>query len=202
MSRTVSDRGRSPAEIDADVARLQEGIRRAATAVEAADPEGGGLHRAEYHEAVAAVSRATRELVDYEAQIPEIERRYRIHVAARTARWAYLGLIVVGVALSALSTAGVRTLWWIALAAPLLFSGIAAVPGSAARAAGPGFRARLGAGMFALAAGVAVLTSTHVLTGWASPVSLLAALVGLWAFGVFGQREPEQTANTATRGER
>jgi hypothetical protein len=197
MSRTASDRGRSPAEIDADVERLQEGIRRAATAVEAADPEtadpeAGGLDRAEHHEAVAAVSRATRELVDYEAQIPESERRYRIHVAARTARRACLGLIVVSALMCTLSAVGVVSLWWIALAAPLLFGGIAAVPGTAARAARSGFRPRLGAGLFAFAAVVAVLTSAHVLTAWTSPLSALAVAVGLWAFRVFAQPEQER----------
>jgi hypothetical protein len=194
MSRTLSDRGRSPAEIDADVGRLQEGIRRAATAVEAVDRTGGGLHREDYHEAVTAVTRATRDLVDYEAAIPENERRYRIHIAARTARRAAVGLIAVAAALCAACATGALTLWWIALAVPLLFGGIAAVPGTAARAAVPGFRPRLGAGMFALAAGVAVLAGAHVLTGWASPLALPAAVVGLWAFGVLSRPMPAESA--------
>ncbi|WP_194908280.1 hypothetical protein [Catenulispora rubra] len=194
MSRTLPDRGRSPAEIDADVQHLQEGIRRAATAVEAADPDGPGPNREDYHEAVAAVTRATRDLVDYEAHIPELERRHRIHLAVRTARRAYAGVIAVGAGLCAVGAAGVVTLWWIALAVPLLFGGIAAVPGTAARAAGPGFRPRVGAGMFALAAGVAVLTCAHVLTGWASPVAPLAVVVGLWAFRVFAGPAPVATA--------
>ena len=130
------------------------------------------------------MTRATRDLVDYEAGIPENERRYRIHIAARTARRAAVGLIAVAAALCAASATGALTLWWIAVAVPLLFGGIAAVPGTAARAAVPGFRPRLGTGMFALAAGVAVLAGAHVLTGWASPLALPAAVVGLWAFGV------------------
>lgn len=190
MSRDLTDRGRSPAEIDADVERLQEGIRRAAIAVEAAEPEGGSLHREHYYEAVAAVTRATRDLVDYESRIPEIERRYRIHLAIRTARWSDIGLLAVAALLCVLSATGLVTLWWIVLAVPLLFGGIAAVPGTAVRAASPGFRPRLGAGMFALAAAVAVLTCAHVLTGWVSPLSPLAVAVGLWAFRVLARPMP------------
>lgn len=201
MTRPMTDRGRSPAEIDEEISRLQEGIRRAAAAVDTASPEGTREERAEYHAAVAEVSRATRALVDFEAGIPDLAWRHRIRVAVRTARRACGGLLAVSAGVCAAGAAGLVSLWWLGLAVPLLVGALTALPVLPARAAEPGFRPRTGAVAFGAAAVALLLGCTHLVPAWPSLVSLAAAAVGLVAFRVLRRgRLRGYGAATAERG--
>jgi hypothetical protein len=188
--------GRSPAQIDADVARLQEGIRRAKAAVgDAADRLG-----AEHQGALAELARATRALVDYEARIPLFERDRRRYVGARTARWAAASLVAVTAFLCLALVLRWCSAWWIILIVPLLFAGLWALAGAGHRAARGGFRPRLGAGLFAAAAVITALCCADVMTGWSSPLALLAALGGLHSFRLLAPGELPPSAGGTLRG--
>jgi hypothetical protein len=189
MPQTTTDRGRSPAEIDAEISRLQEGIRRAASAVDAAAPDGTGEERAGYHAAVAEVSRATRALVDFEARIPDLAARHRIRLAVRIARRACGGLLAVSAGVCAAAAAGAVSLWWLGLAAPLLVGALTTLPLLPVRATDARFRPRTGAVSFGVAAVALVLGCTQVVSAWLSSLSLVAAGVGLAAFRVLRRRE-------------
>lgn len=180
----MRESGRSPAQIDADVAGLQEQIRRARAA--AADPAGGGRDTgdtAQFHSAVAQVAIATRLLVDYEGRIPAYQEQYRRFVDARTIRWSGTLLALASAGLCLAVVPGKAPVWWLGLLAPLVLAGLWAVPGADRRAAGLGPRPRVGAGLFGLAVVLAALCVLGVVTAWAAPAALCAAGVGLRAFG-------------------
>ena len=178
--------GRSPAQIDADVARFQEGIRQARAAARAAGPAREGQaprNPAEYHEAVAEVARATRGLVDYEEQIPAYQRQYREEAAVRVYRRSGGLLAAVSAVLCLAVLPGLIDGWWLVLLGPLLLAGLAELPGARRRAADLRTRPRVGAGLFALAALIAVLCSFGAISPWAAALAPIAAVAGLRAFG-------------------
>lgn len=178
--------GRSPAQIDADVARFQEGIRRARAAARAAGPARDGQpprNPAEYHEAVAEVARVTRGLVDYEAQIQTYQSQYRETSAVQLCRRSGGLLAAVSAVLCLAVLPGLIDAWWLIMLAPLLLAGLGELPRARKRAADLRTRPRVGAGLFALASLVAVLCSLGAISAWAAPLAPLAAIIGLRAFG-------------------
>jgi|SRR5581483_3186223 len=180
----MAHNGRSPAQIDADVARLQEGIRRARASAAAAADVGASGDGGEQQDAVAEVARVTRELVDYEERIPEYEREYRRYVGARVTRWAG-GLLAALCAAFALAVVpGIVRAPWLALCGPLFLVGLCVIPGARGRAADVRFRPRVGALLFAIAAVAVGLCCSGAVPPWVCPVALVAAWLGLRAFGV------------------
>lgn len=185
--------GRSPAQIDAEIARLQEGMRRARAAAEAVDPKKDDeplRDEAVYHDAVAEVARATRTLVDYEVRIPAYQEEYRQYQGARLCRRSGGVLAAVSAGLCFAALPGKISLWWLALLGPLLLAGLWALPGARRRAANLEFHPRIGAGMFALSALVSMICSIRLVTAWAAPIAAIAAWVGLRAFGALSPDPP------------
>ena len=180
----MAQNGRSPAQIDSDVARLQEGIRRARASAGAAGGVGPSREGAVYQDAITDVAHATRELVEYEERIPDYEREYRQYVGARLTRWAGGVLAGLCVALALAVLPGAVRAPWLFLCGPLFLAGVIVLPGARSRAADPRFRPRLGAWLFAIAAIVAGLCCGGAVPPWASPIALVAAWLGLRSFGV------------------
>ncbi|HEV2638118.1 MAG TPA: hypothetical protein VGX23_23415 [Actinocrinis sp.] len=193
--------GRSPAQIDADIARLQEGMRRARTVAEAADLRGDDVPLRDeeaYHDAVADVARATRALVDYESRIPQLQEEYRQFLGARLCRRAGGLLAAVSAGLCFAVLPGGIGVWWLALLGPLLLTGLWALPGARRRAADTEFHPRIGAAAFAVAAIVAGICSTGAVTPWVTPVAPLAAWIGLRAFAAPAPTMPPPQELAAT----
>jgi hypothetical protein len=182
--------GRSPAQVDADVAGLQEGIRRARATFEAARPAATRMgtprpqDEAAYREAVAQVTYATRALVDYEARIPQLLDEHRQHVGARILRWSGGLLAAESAALGIAAAVGAIAGWWLIPAATLVVVGLIPVPSARRRASDSGFRPRIGAFLFGVAGLALAVGSLGGVTPWAVLAAPLAAWVGLRAFAV------------------
>jgi hypothetical protein len=201
----MRESGRSPAQIDADVAALQEQIRRArAAAAGSAGDSRDTDDAAQFHSAVVQVALATRLLVDYEGRIPAYQEQYRRFVDARTIRWSGALLALVAAELCLAVVPGRAPVWWLGLLAALVLAGLWAVPGADRRAAGLGPRPRVGAFLFGLAAVLAALCVLGLVTAWAAPAALCAAGVGLRAFGAASAWDrdsaPARTAGAADMG--
>jgi hypothetical protein len=179
---------------------LQEGIRRARASAGAAGGVGPSKEGAAYQDAIADVARATRELVDYEDQIPDYEREYRQHVGARLTRWAGGVLAGLCAALALAILPGAVQAPWLFLSGPLFLAGVMVLPGARSRAADVRSRPRLGAWLFAIAAVVAVLCCGGAVPAWTSPVALVAAWLGLRAFGVVTPATPAARAGYGRTG--
>ncbi|HWG28500.1 hypothetical protein [Actinospica sp.] len=179
----------TPAGIEAEVRRLQAGIRQAgerAAVLAAPGPGSGDGDPAGYREAVGAVAVATRALVEYEAAIPRLQEGYHRHVSTLIARWSGGLLGLLGVAGGVAAALGVLPFWWLFPAIALAAAGLATLPGAARRAADPLIRPRLGACCYAVAGIVAVVCVCKALP----PAAVLAAFggcwVGLYAFRLLG----------------
>ncbi|HEU5334036.1 MAG TPA: hypothetical protein VFU73_14755 [Actinocrinis sp.] len=194
--------GRSPARINADVAVLQNHVDRARVAATAATddaPSGEDTYR----EAVAQVARATRELIDYEAQIPELLRLHRQDVDARITRWSG-GLLAATCAVAGLVTFVQKySGWWLVLLGSLLAAGLAVIPGAAQRVAERRVHPWAGAAMFAVAALVGVCCAAGVAKPWLALAALAATWLGMIQFAVIGVRgtppEAERSTERSTR---
>lgn len=182
--------GNSPAQIDARVAELQVGIRRARAAAAAVRPAGpggpGDQGDAAYQDAVAAVARATRALVDYEAAIPRLEERHRRAADARLARRAAVGLVLVDIVIAVAAGLGSLPLWSLVPSAVLLVAGLAVLPGARIRAAEPGFRPMVGTIAFAVAAVGNIVCVLGVVPPYVELAALFFGWGGLRSFAVLG----------------
>lgn len=179
MAMTVS--WRTPAQIDAEVARLQAEIRQARErAVDA------GPGSAAYREAVGRVTAATRTLAEFEDVIPALQEGYRRRVGTRIMRWAGWLLTLEGVGGAVAAGAGVMPFWWLFPAVALAAAGLFALPGAGRRATDPALRPRLGALSFGFAGAFAVVCVTKLIPPAAVLVAFAAAWLGLRAFRVFG----------------
>lgn len=180
---------RTPAQIEAEVARLQTAITRAreravefaVTEIAEAGPRGDA-----YREAVARVTAATRSLVDFEADIPVLEEGYRRHVGARTMRWAGGLLAIEGLAGAAFAGLNALAFWWLFPAIALAAAGLVVLPGAERRAADLRLRPRLGALCFAFAGAFSVVCVTKLIPAPAVLPAFAGAWLGLRAFRVLG----------------
>jgi hypothetical protein len=178
--------GRSPVQIQDDLAQHQELIRRARESAEGLD-----VDSAQYRGAVDRLAQACRRLVDYEARIPRHQEAYRLWLRVLLARRAALALMVFCAVLA-------LTAWprWIGYGwlVPLIGMGLSAswvrldAQGNATatlRDAARGFRPEIGAPLFALAAVAVLLGAVGLVTAWLTlPLALLATWAGMVMFGI------------------
>lgn len=194
--------GRSPARINADVAVLQNHVDRArvaaTSATEDAATENAPSDDAAYQEAVAQVARATRELIDYEAQIPELLRLHRQDVDARITRWSGGLLAATCTAAGLVAFVQRYSSWWLVLLGALLAAGLAVIPGAAQRVADHRAHPRAGAAMFTVAALVGVCCAAGIAKPWLALAAVAAAWLGMIQFAVIGARGSLSGAERST----